>query len=91
MSWNEIGLTGRQRFRVGMFGKMILQVEAVTKFNAQPCPYTCDMPPWHGDERTKWRDAKLEDITNEQRNLKCSCKSDNVKLPSLAKAQLLQE
>lgn len=70
MSWSEVELTGQQRFRVGWFGKLILQVEYVEQFAAQPCPHTFDMPPWDGKTQTGWRDARLEDITTDKRAIK---------------------
>ena len=47
-------LTGNKRHRLGMFGKLVLQVEY----------RRCDDAPRH---LTLWRDATIEDITEEQK------------------------
>ena len=49
-------LTGHTRYRTGLFGKMILQVEE--KANIE-CPHMFDLSP----DFTYWRDAKTTDIT----------------------------
>ena len=50
-------LTGKKRYRVSIFGKVILQVETeIVEFNPG---YHCPAPDLIG---TRWRDATSEDI-----------------------------
>lgn len=50
-------LTGKTRFRVGMFGKLILQVQSHHT--------VCDRPDLGDPDRDVivWRDATIEDLT----------------------------
>ena len=50
-------LTGKRRYRIGAFGKVILQVEFVNRYE-DPMTFTSS-----GLEYTYWRDAALEDIS----------------------------
>lgn len=70
MSWQPVGLTGQQRFRVGWLGKLILQVEVTHRFEGAYCPHTFSAHPNNGSTMTGWRDAKLEDITTDYRAIK---------------------
>lgn len=53
-------LTGQTRYRVGAFRKLILQVEVVTT-HVDVDPYTANSRAF---SHTRWRDAKLQDITD---------------------------
>ena len=49
--------TGRRRYRVGRFGKIILQVEVIRQETDYAGGFT------HQWKHAYWRDAKLEDLS----------------------------
>lgn len=51
--------TGRRRYRRGLFGRLILQVEITTEHVSHE-PMTCDVETY---THTQWRDAKITDLT----------------------------
>lgn len=54
---NQEQLTGKRRYRIGFGGRLILQVEFTDRI-IDPIDYTRSGPAY-----TYWRDATLEDIT----------------------------
>lgn len=60
--WTNKQLTGARRYRNGMFGGLILQVEERATFEGEPMAPYGDLPPAHGKSGLRWRDAVTEDL-----------------------------
>jgi hypothetical protein len=64
MSWYNKGLTGKTRYRIGLFSKLVLQVEYKKKYVDNSYAASCGLT--HPDDGKSyagyWRDATFQDL-----------------------------